>query len=83
MTLRVEDVVPPTVGVTGFGSNTNIRPSGAPELLRLTGEKNTPKDWIVMIEVATAPGGIDRKEGEGEMAKSATPATIVTSRFVV
>jgi hypothetical protein len=66
--------------VTGLVPNVNIMPSGAPELLRFTGEKNTPRDWTVIVEVADAPGGMDRYDGEAVIAKSATPAATVTSR---
>jgi hypothetical protein len=54
--------------------------SGAPELVRFTDEKNTPSDWTMMVEAADPPGGIDRYDGETVIAKSATPAAIVTSR---
>jgi hypothetical protein len=60
VTVRVDDLVPAMGGVTGFVSNINIMPSGTPEAFRLTGEKNTPRDWIVMVEVPAAPAGRDR-----------------------
>jgi hypothetical protein len=47
-------------GVTGFVSNSSVIPSGAPELVRVTGEKNTPSDWTVTVEAAEPPGGMDR-----------------------
>jgi hypothetical protein len=44
LAVAVDDVVPPIGGVTGFVSNSSVTPSGVPELVRFTGEKNTPSD---------------------------------------
>jgi len=83
LTVRTDDAVSPISGVTGFAPNTKAMPSGAPELVRLTGEKNTPSDSTIIFEAADALGGIDRYDGEATIAKSAAPAAIVTSRFNV
>jgi hypothetical protein len=58
-------------------------PFGAPELVRLTGEKKTPSDWTMIFEAADALGGMDRYDGEAIIVKSATPAATVTSRFTL
>lgn len=79
MTVRIDDAVPPGGGVTGVVPKTRFRPAGAPEVVRSTGEENTPKDCTATVEVADVPGLSDNEDGDGVIVKSAAPALICTA----
>jgi hypothetical protein len=81
--VRTDDVVAPIGGVTGFVPKSNVMPCGGSEIVRFTGEKNTPSDWTVIVELADPPGAIVRDDGEVVSVKSAKPAAMVTSRFTL
>jgi hypothetical protein len=83
VTVRTEDAVPPAGGVTGFVPKFSVKPPGAPETVRTTGEENAPTDCIVIVEVADAPGPRENEDGDAVTVKSAAPEVICTATSVL
>ena len=83
VTVRTDEAIPPTGGVTGFVSKTRLNPLGAPDVARVTGAENLPIDCTSIVEVPDPPGPRDMDDGFAVTVKSAAPAVISICRSAV